>query len=77
MFDDDINAQRRELIRLNMLSVGSVVGWYIDTYLDKKSYRDSTLSSNAYANKLLSGHLECRAFSTSSSHGKAYFYEVV
>lgn len=59
MFDDNINAQRRELIRLNnMLSVGSEVGWYIETYLDKKSYRDSTLSGNAYANKLLSGHLE-------------------
>ncbi|RWR86475.1 putative nuclease HARBI1 [Cinnamomum micranthum f. kanehirae] len=58
MSNDDINARRREQVKLNMLTVAAVAGWYIDTYLDKKPCRDSTLSGAAYVNELLIGHLE-------------------
>ncbi|KAJ8620250.1 hypothetical protein MRB53_028779 [Persea americana] len=47
-----------EQVKLNMLTVAAVAGWYIDTYLDKKPCRDSTLSGATYVNELLIGHLE-------------------
>ena len=37
MSNDDINARRREWVKLNMLTVATVAGWYIDTYFDKKA----------------------------------------
>ncbi|RWR77282.1 putative nuclease HARBI1 [Cinnamomum micranthum f. kanehirae] len=58
MSNDDINARRREQVKLNMLTVAAVAGWYIDTYLDKRPCRDSALSGAAYVNELLIGHLE-------------------
>ncbi|RWR86206.1 putative nuclease HARBI1 [Cinnamomum micranthum f. kanehirae] len=58
MSSNDINACRREQVKLNMLTVAAVAGWYIDTYLDKKPCRDSALSGAAYVNELLIGHLE-------------------
>ena len=54
-----INTRRKKQIRLNMLTVASAIGWYIDTYFDKKPCDDSVLSDAAYANELLIGHLEC------------------
>lgn len=56
-----------------MLTVASAVGCYIDSYLDKKSCRDSALSSNAYANELVIKWLY-GAFSTSLSYRKACFF---
>lgn len=41
-----------------MLTVASVVGWYIDTSLDKIPCHDSTLSGAAYVNEFLNGHTE-------------------
>lgn len=58
MSNDDINTRRREHVKLNMLTVAVVAGWYIDTNFDKKSCHDSALSGAAYVNELLIGHLE-------------------
>lgn len=61
-----------------MLTVASVVGWYIDTYFDKKPCCDSILSGAAYANELLIGFLKCfRQICSMEWHVFMKLYDVI